>query len=139
MVPIMNPYRIAAEAGLECWPSGRTVRLPSRGASPLKFLWDGAAYDTRFSARFLFEAETGPILPPHIEWHLGRLLLMQLCDVPVAGVIWITSGPKVGALSDIIRRWTSVRLTRAQAPRPPPMEIRLPEGTLVWASTVEGA
>lgn len=134
MVSMVNPYQISAGAGLECWPPGRTVWLHSRDGYSLRFVWDGAAYDFGFSRPFLIEAETGPISTPHVQWHLGRLLLMQLCQIPLAGVIWVTSEERVNDLVTAIRPWIGIQMTRGQALHPVPMEIRLPDGKLVRAS-----
>src|SRR3990172_352504 len=120
---MIESCRVAAAAGLECWPAARVVRLKSPSGATLTMVWDGAAYDRCFSRPILLEMEARAIEAPHIEWHLGRLLLMQLHGAPLGGVIWITRESLVGALVRVIERWSAIQLASPMAPGPPPMQV----------------
>jgi len=128
---MFKPYRIAAAAGLEYWPHARRIRLEAPNGIGLTMVWDGAAYGHSFDTPILMEAETAMVAAPHVEWHLGRILLMQLHDAPLGGIIWVTREPLVEALVRVLGRWTAVQLATPRAPAPPPMEVRLLDGTLV--------
>jgi hypothetical protein len=131
---VLNQFRIAASAGLEA--SLRHSRTVLRGtdSTSLRFRWDGAATDLRRRRTVLLEAEMRSIQRPHVEWHLGRLLLLQSSGFPVHGVIWICQEPREQELVKVLLNWIGVQRAAAFAPGPLPMEIRFTDGTLAWSS-----